>query len=210
MCINIWTFRGFFAVFRCYLLDDSGMLTFDPQFVASNDRERHLYEGVSLAHRDGFIFSNLVKKGLFIKHSRIDYQGVCTITPQVPQVPDLHFYAIRVSLKKKRRNQWIRFICHYYNYQPSDSEWRCRNEVDFVHALSTPGTNTDIPEPVRLHPGGRVLLSQPHVSQVARRGHVRQLDEQSLWEGQLFYNSCSTYKLIFTRSWGLSQHKWSV
>ena len=71
---------------RCYLLDDSGMLTFDPQFVRSNDKDRHLYEGVSLAHRDGFIFNDLVKKGLFIKHSRINYQGVCTITPQVPQV----------------------------------------------------------------------------------------------------------------------------
>ena len=90
------------------------------------------------------------------------------------------------------------------------SEWRCRNEVDYVHTLSTPGTNTDIPEPVRLHPGGRVLLSEPHVSQVSRRGHLRQLDEQSLWEGQLFYNSCGTHKLIFTRSWGLPEHKWSV
>ncbi len=71
---------------RCYLVDDSSMLTFDPQFVTTRERDRHLYEGVSLAHRDGFIFSELVRKGLFIKHSRINYQGVCSVTPQVPQV----------------------------------------------------------------------------------------------------------------------------
>ena len=79
------------------------MLTFDPQFVTSNDRERHLYEGVSLAHRDGFIFSDLVKKGLFIKHSRINYQGVCTITPQVPQVSTRFTFLCDQFLEKKTR-----------------------------------------------------------------------------------------------------------
>ena len=62
------------------------MLSLDPLFKTSKDHERKMYEGVSLAHRDGYIFNELVKKGLFVRHSRINYQGVCTTTPQVPQV----------------------------------------------------------------------------------------------------------------------------
>ena len=76
MCVNICKFPRFFTLFRCYLLDDSGMLTFDPRFVTSNDRERHLYEGVSLAHRDGYIFSDFGEEG-FIHQTFTDQLSGC-------------------------------------------------------------------------------------------------------------------------------------
>ena len=55
-------------------------------FNDAPNHERHRYEEVSLASREGYIFGQLLRQHIFEQHSRIDYQSVCKHSTDIPQV----------------------------------------------------------------------------------------------------------------------------
>ena len=71
---------------RCYLVDEMSYLVVDPDVARVPDRHRSQYEDVSLASKQGYVFASLLAQGVFVEHSRVDYQGVCKFSPSVPSV----------------------------------------------------------------------------------------------------------------------------
>ncbi len=93
-------------------MDDTGELVMSPDFIVISDIERSKYEGVSLAIKEGYIFSELLKQGVFLRQSRIDYQGVCkhSITiPSVSMTPLLDFKIkyVLYGRKKDTDTKWV-------------------------------------------------------------------------------------------------------
>ena len=76
------------STYRCHIVDNLGDLViadkFDPssdQFSGSDDGER-----VSMATEFGHIFDDLLTGGVFVQNTRVDYQGVCQFSPDIPKV----------------------------------------------------------------------------------------------------------------------------
>lgn len=72
---------------RCYLLDNSANLVTDPDFLEANITDEREYQRVSLGRKEGDIMKQFVQdKKIFEQIRRIDYQGICSVSPYFPKV----------------------------------------------------------------------------------------------------------------------------
>ena len=77
--------------FRCYIVDDRGILIYAPQFVDQKYTTTETSD-VSLAEEEGFLFMQLLKKGVFEQNHETNYQGTCSFSTQVPMVSSTIIY----------------------------------------------------------------------------------------------------------------------
>ena len=105
--------------YRCLLVDDSGNIVLNPEYQVSQSSDIHNHQSIPLPEADGFIFMDLVKKGLFQRHSRINYQGVCTVIPEVLFV--LSIYIQQGDLGIKRVTGWGN---NEYGTTPLEYQWQ--------------------------------------------------------------------------------------
>ena len=66
--------------YRCYLVDDHGMLVLDEEFLNVKNEEREKYHHKPLASRHGYILHQLLLEGIFRRHVTYNFQASCSIT----------------------------------------------------------------------------------------------------------------------------------
>lgn len=72
---------------RCYLVDNLANLVTDPDFLLVSTKDAREYERVSLGRKEGDIMKLLVAKyKLFVPNQRVDFQGICSVSPYAPKV----------------------------------------------------------------------------------------------------------------------------
>ena len=77
----------FIIPFRCYLVDNLANLVTDPDFLLVSTKDAREYERVSLGRKEGDIMKLLVAKyKLFVPNQRVDFQGICSVSPYAPKV----------------------------------------------------------------------------------------------------------------------------
>ena len=77
----------FIISFRCYLVDNLANLVTDPDFLLVSTKDAREYERVSLGRKEGDIMKLLVAKyKLFVPNQRVDFQGICSVSPYAPKV----------------------------------------------------------------------------------------------------------------------------
>ena len=67
-------------------MDDVGHLVYDAAFIHIPDTDVNKYESQSLATKEGHLFSQLLKKGIFVQNTRLNFEGVCKVSNTVPRV----------------------------------------------------------------------------------------------------------------------------
>ena len=73
--------------FRCYLVDNLANLVTDPDFLLVSTTDAREYERVSLGRKEGDIMKLLVTKHkFFVPNQRVDFQGICSVSPYAPKV----------------------------------------------------------------------------------------------------------------------------
>ena len=66
---------------RCYLVDHSGYLIVDPDFVHISSFDENRYNQVTFGHKEGEVMANLIyKHGLFHLDETITFQGTCHVS----------------------------------------------------------------------------------------------------------------------------------
>ena len=58
-------------------MDGSANLVLDQAYLNVADKDRHLYEDVSLSSKYGHVFHKLLSLGVYTQQTRMDYQAVC-------------------------------------------------------------------------------------------------------------------------------------
>lgn len=72
---------------RCYLVDNLANLVTDPDFLLVSTTDAREYERVSLGRKEGDIMKLLVTKHkFFVPNQRVDFQGICSVSPYAPKV----------------------------------------------------------------------------------------------------------------------------
>lgn len=78
--------RLFFSL-RCYLVDNLANLVTDPDFLLASTTDAREYERVSLGRKEGDVMKLLVTKHkFFVPNQRVDFQGICSVSPYAPKV----------------------------------------------------------------------------------------------------------------------------
>ena len=73
--------------FRCYLVDNLANLVTDPDFLSVSTTDAREYERVSLGRKEGDIMKLLITKHkFFVPNQRVDFQGICSVSPYAPKV----------------------------------------------------------------------------------------------------------------------------
>lgn len=77
----------FFFSLRCYLVDNLANLVTDPDFLLASTTDAREYERVSLGRKEGDVMKLLVTKHkFFVPNQRVDFQGICSVSPYAPKV----------------------------------------------------------------------------------------------------------------------------
>jgi len=72
---------------RCYLFDNKANLITDPDFLLADNLDDSKYKGVTMGKKEGEVMKDLIyKHGFFKRQERIDFQGVCSISPKQRKV----------------------------------------------------------------------------------------------------------------------------
>ena len=80
-------FTHFEFLFRCYLVDNVANLVTDPDFLSVSTTDAREYERVSLGRKEGDIMKLLITKHkFFVPNQRVDFQGICSVSPYAPKV----------------------------------------------------------------------------------------------------------------------------
>ena len=59
----------------------------DPDFLTVSTTDEREYERVSLGRKEGDVMKQLIEKhGFFKQNMRIDFQGICSVSPYAPKV----------------------------------------------------------------------------------------------------------------------------
>ena len=76
-----------FSIFRCYLFDDKANLITDPDFRTANILDDSKYKGVTMGKKEGEVMKELIYIHKFFRRTeKVDFQGVCSISPKAPKV----------------------------------------------------------------------------------------------------------------------------
>lgn len=79
--------NNFEFLFRCYLVDNLANLVTDPDFLSVSTTDAREYERVSLGRKEGDIMKLLITKHkFFVPNQRVDFQGICSVSPYAPKV----------------------------------------------------------------------------------------------------------------------------
>nr|QJU69482.1 cacna2d1 [Nematostella vectensis] len=71
---------------KCYLVDNLANLVTDPSFLTVSTTDEREYKRVSLGRKEGDVMKRLIQRGIFQQNLRIDFQGVCSVSPYAPKV----------------------------------------------------------------------------------------------------------------------------
>ncbi|XP_031549203.1 uncharacterized protein LOC116286765 [Actinia tenebrosa] len=71
---------------KCYLIDSLANLVTDPSFLTVSTTDEREYQRVSLGRKEGDIMKLLIQRGFFEQNLRVDFQGVCSVSPYAPKV----------------------------------------------------------------------------------------------------------------------------
>jgi hypothetical protein len=71
---------------KCYLIDNLANLVTDPGFLTVSTTDEREYKRVSLGRKEGDIMKLLIQRGFFDQNLRVDFQGVCSVSPYAPKV----------------------------------------------------------------------------------------------------------------------------
>ncbi|CAH1794236.1 unnamed protein product [Owenia fusiformis] len=105
---------GYNCQTRCYIIDDVGDLVLDPEFEKLPEEAVLEYEHLSLAKTHGTIFSQLIKRGVYMRKSTLDYQAACTISSEETPVKPIHNQATRGPIPPfKNKYACTKEIIHY-------------------------------------------------------------------------------------------------
>ena len=87
VCISNLTSHTLMTFHRCYLVDNVANLVTDPDFLLVSTTDAREYERVSLGRKEGDIMKLLVTKHkFFVPNKRVDFQGICSVSPYAPKV----------------------------------------------------------------------------------------------------------------------------
>ncbi|CAF2409931.1 unnamed protein product [Rotaria sp. Silwood2] len=91
---------------RCYLVDHSGYLIVDPDFVNVSSFHENLYTQVTLGHKEGEVMADLIyKHGLFHRAETITFQGTCHVSKPSAKVTLKGIPANPEELDNKYKNK---------------------------------------------------------------------------------------------------------
>jgi len=91
---------------RCYLVDHSGYLIVDPDFVNVSSYHESSYNQVTLGHKEGEVMADLIyKHGLFHRAETITFQGTCHVSKPSAKVTLQGIPANPEELDNKYKNK---------------------------------------------------------------------------------------------------------
>ncbi|CAF0942065.1 unnamed protein product [Adineta steineri] len=91
---------------RCYLVDHSGYLIVDPDFVNVSAFHESRYNGLTLGHKEGEVMADLIyKHGLFHRAETITFQGTCHVSKPSAKVTLKGIPANPEELDNKYKNK---------------------------------------------------------------------------------------------------------
>ena len=68
-------------------MDNLANLVTDPDFLSVSTTDAREYERVSLGRKEGDIMKLLITKyKFFVPNQRVDFQGICSVSPYAPKV----------------------------------------------------------------------------------------------------------------------------
>lgn len=74
---------------KCFLIDNLANLVTDPSFLTVSTTDEREYKRVSLGRKEGDIMKLLIQRKFFEQNLRIDFQGVCSVSPYATKVSEI-------------------------------------------------------------------------------------------------------------------------